>query len=145
MLCVVLYKIYRFIGEIQQPTEEILKEFNRVIIQTHFTIVEANILIDDIKKKCRTIDPLFTTVSELSESLSDINSSGRNIVNNMQSTRTKKRRTSIATTLIIGVAKQIMHGWSNVIACLLMILFIYIVIGYGLVYTKKRGRTHETR
>jgi len=32
---------------------------------------------------------------------------------------------------------NMMHGWSNVIACLLMILFLYIAIGYGLVYTKK--------
>ncbi|WP_312681045.1 DUF948 domain-containing protein [Lactococcus taiwanensis] len=113
MLCVVLYKIYRFIGEIQQPTEKILKELNRVVIQTHFTIVEANILIDDIKKKSRTIDPLFTTVSELSESLSDINASGRNIVSNMQSARTKKRRTSITTILIIGIAKQIYKRKKN--------------------------------
>jgi len=113
MLCVVLYKIYRFIGEIQQPTEKILKELNRAVIQTHFTIVEANILIDDIKKKSRTIDPLFTTVSELSESLSDINASGRNIVSNMQSARTKKRRTSITTILIIGIAKQIYKRKKN--------------------------------
>lgn len=48
-------------------------------------MVKTNELLQDVNGKVATIDPLFTAVADLSTSVSELNSSGKNLVSRVGS------------------------------------------------------------
>ena len=44
-----------------------------------FVLAKVNVLTDDLNQKVATIDPLFTAVADLSESVSDLNDQARQL------------------------------------------------------------------
>ena len=67
---------------------------------------KANTLLDDVNGKVATIDPLFTAVADLSESVSDINASSRKLVTRLNRGSTKRKTTSASAVVLAKTAKK---------------------------------------
>ena len=61
----------------QKTIKTLSSDVNVTLHQTNELLVKVNVLADDINIKVATIDPLFTAVADLSESVSDLNQHAR--------------------------------------------------------------------
>lgn len=57
-------------------------------------MAKGNTLLEDVNTKVATIDPLFTAVADLSESISDVNGSTRRLLARVNHSSTTKTATS---------------------------------------------------
>ena len=52
-------------------------------------LVKSNELLTDVNQKVATIDPLFTAVADLSESVSELNTSSKHLITKVGNRREK--------------------------------------------------------
>ncbi|MCR8967193.1 DUF948 domain-containing protein [Streptococcus zalophi] len=81
---VLVFFAVKLIKNVSETVEESKKtitlltgDVNVTLKQTNDLLAKANILVEDVNGKVATIDPLFTAVAELSESVSDLNTQAR--------------------------------------------------------------------
>ena len=72
-LTITIQKAGRMIDETEKTIKTLSSDVNVTLHHTNELLVKVNVLADDINIKVATIDPLFTAVADLSESVSDLN------------------------------------------------------------------------
>ena len=70
-------KAGKMLDETENTIKVLTSDVNVTLHQTNDLLV--NVLTDDINQKVATIDPLFTAVADLSESVSDLNVQARTL------------------------------------------------------------------
>ncbi len=73
------------LSETQQTIHTLTQDIQILAKQTEDILSKSNALLADVQHKSETIDPVFSTVSELSESISDLNQTGREFASQMAS------------------------------------------------------------
>ena len=74
-----LSKIGKVVDETQKTIQVLTSDVNVTLHQTNDLLAKVNVLTDDLNQKVATIDPLFTAVADLSESVSDLNDQARQL------------------------------------------------------------------
>jgi len=69
-------------------------------------MAKANTLLEDVNGKVATIDPLFTAVADLSESISDINTSSRKLVARINRPSSRRKAGSASAVVLAKTAKK---------------------------------------
>jgi uncharacterized protein YoxC len=64
--------------------------------QVEGLLVKGNHLLNDINGKVETIDPLFTAVADLSQSVSDLNTTSRNLAGKVGGVGKNAAKASVA-------------------------------------------------
>ena len=59
-------------------------------------LVKTNTLLNDVNGKVATIDPLFTAVADLSESVSDLNHSGKQAISKLSAVTKTTAQATVA-------------------------------------------------
>ena len=63
----------------RKTTQVLTSDVNVTLHQTNDLLAKVNVLTDDLNQKVATIDPIFTAVADLSESVSDLNDQARQL------------------------------------------------------------------
>ena len=74
-----LSKIGKVVDETQKTIQVLTSDVNVTLHQTNDLLAKVNVLTDDLNQKVAKIDPLFTAVADLSESVSDLNDQARQL------------------------------------------------------------------
>ena len=72
-------KACKMLDETENTIKVLTSDVNVTLHQTNDLLAKVNVLTDDINQKVATIDPLFTAVADLSESVSDLNVQARTL------------------------------------------------------------------
>ena len=72
-------KAGKMLDETENTIKVLTSDVNVTLHQTNDLLAKVNVLTDDINQKVATIDPLFTAVADLSESVSDLNVQARTL------------------------------------------------------------------
>ena len=72
-------KAGKMLDETENTIKVLTSDVNVTLHQTNDLLAKVNVLTDDISQKVATIDPLFTAVADLSESVSDLNVQARTL------------------------------------------------------------------
>ena len=74
-----LSKIGKVVDETQKTIQVLTSDVNVTLHKTTDLLAKVNVLTDELNHKVATIDPLFTAVADLSESVSDLNDQARQL------------------------------------------------------------------
>lgn len=72
-------KVETTVTEANTTIDVLTKDVDLLMQQVEGLLVKGNHLLNDINGKVETIDPLFTAVADLSESVSALNTTSRNL------------------------------------------------------------------
>ena len=100
-----LSKIGKVVDETQKTIQVLTSDVNVTLHQTNDLLAKVNVLTDDLNQKVATIDPLFTAVADLSESVSDLNDQARQLSVKAVSAGGKTVKTSIGLKAIKMASK----------------------------------------
>ena len=105
-LVIVLHKVSKVVEEDNRTVKLVSSDVDVLLHQADGIMAKANTLLDDVNGKVATIDPLFTAVADLSESVSDINASSRKLVTRLNRGSTKRKTTSASAVVLAKTAKK---------------------------------------
>lgn len=105
-LVIVLHKVSKVVEEANRTVKLVSSDVDVLLHQADGIMTKANTLLDDVNGKVATIDPLFTAVADLSESVSDINASSRKLVTRLNRGSTKRKTTSASAVVLAKTAKK---------------------------------------
>ena len=105
-LVIVLHKVSKVVEEANRTVKLVSSDLDVLLHQADGIMAKANTLLDDVNGKVATIDPLFTAVADLSESVSDINASSRKLVTRLNRGSTKRKTTSASAVVLAKTAKK---------------------------------------
>lgn len=91
---VFVINLIRTMGSINKTVKIMTSDVDVLMHQTDHLMAKVNTLLEDVNGKVATIDPLFTAVADLSESVSAVNTSSRNFVSKFSKDSTKKAKQS---------------------------------------------------
>lgn len=69
------------VAEVRQTVKLLTSDLDTTLHHTNQLLVKANVLVEDVNGKVGTIDPVFTTLADLSVSVSDLNQQARKLTN----------------------------------------------------------------
>ncbi|GAA3258502.1 Pyridoxamine 5'-phosphate oxidase [Lactococcus lactis subsp. lactis] len=105
-LVIVLHKVSKVVEEANRTVKLVSSDVDVLLHQADGIMAKATTLLDDVNGKVATIDPLFTAVADLSESVSDINASSRKLVTRLNRGSTKRKTTSASAVVLAKTAKK---------------------------------------
>ncbi|MEK4722369.1 DUF948 domain-containing protein [Lactococcus sp. FSL W8-0209] len=105
-LVIVLHKVSKVVEEANRTVKLVSSDVDVLLHQADGIMTKANTLLDDVNGKVATIDPLFTAVADLSESVSYINASSRKLVTRLNRGSTKRKTTSASAVVLAKTAKK---------------------------------------
>ena len=105
-LVIVLHKVSKVVEEANRTVKLVSSDVDVLLHQADGIMPKAHPLLDDVNGKVATIDPLFTAVADLSESVSDINASSRKLVTRLNRGSTKRKTTSASAVVLAKTAKK---------------------------------------
>lgn len=105
-LVIVLHKVSKVVEEANRTVKLVSSDVGVLLHQADGIMAKANTLLDDVNGKVATIEPLFTAVADLSESVSDINASSRKLVTRLNRGSTKRKTTSASAVVLAKTAKK---------------------------------------
>ncbi|MEY8444225.1 DUF948 domain-containing protein [Lactococcus ileimucosae] len=79
-LIILLVKVSKIVEEANRTVKLVSSDVDVLLHQADGLMAKANVLLDDVNGKVATIDPLFVAVAELSESVTAVNKSSRDMV-----------------------------------------------------------------
>lgn len=103
-LVIVLLRISKMIGEANRTVKLVSSDVDVLLHQADGLMTKANTLLEDVNGKVATIDPLFTAVADLSQSISDVNGSTRKLVARLN--RPVRSKTATSAILAAKTAKK---------------------------------------
>ncbi|MDG4984963.1 DUF948 domain-containing protein [Lactococcus lactis] len=112
-LSFVLYKLFLLFADVQNLVNNTSKRVDNLLQEVNQTVNEVNSLLGDATEKIKKVDPLFVAVGEVSETISDINTSIRKLFFKKKSIRSKRESTSISTLIAIELAKKFFSKKKN--------------------------------
>ena len=80
LLIVLLVIVSKVVEEANRTVKLVSSDVDVLLHQADGLMAKANVLLDDVNGKVATIDPLFVAVAELSESVTAVNKSSRDMV-----------------------------------------------------------------
>ena len=105
-LVIVLHKVSKVVEEANRTVKLVSSDVDVLLHQADGIMAKASTWLDDVNGKVATIDPLFTAVADLSESVSDINASSRKLVTLLNRGSTKRKTTSASAVVLAKTAKK---------------------------------------
>ncbi|MCL2858926.1 MAG: DUF948 domain-containing protein [Streptococcaceae bacterium] len=103
-LVVVLVQMARTLNQVARSVKLLSSDVDLLLHQADGIMTKANTLLDDVNGKVATIDPLFTAVADLSESISAVNNTGRNFAGRFS--RSNKNKSMFRTASTVMMAKN---------------------------------------
>ena len=100
-LVIVLHKVSKVVEEANRTVKLVSSDVDVLLHQADGIMAKANTLLDDVNGKVATIDPLFTAVADLSESVSS-----RKLVTRLNRGSTKRKTTSASAVVLAKTAKK---------------------------------------
>ncbi|MFV0556823.1 MAG: DUF948 domain-containing protein [Lactovum sp.] len=94
LVAVFVINLIRTMGSVNKTVKVMTADIDVLLHQTDHLMAKANTLLEDVNGKVATIDPLFTAVADLSESVSAVNDSSRNFVSKFSKQSTKSAKQS---------------------------------------------------
>lgn len=82
--CKILASLTITVKELTKSIDVLTKDADAISKEVEVLVDQTNQLLGDINSKVQTIEPVFTTAAELSESVSDLNKAGREAVENVK-------------------------------------------------------------
>ena len=102
-LTIFIHKLGKTVDETNRTIKLLTTDANVSLYQVKELMAKVNVLTDDVAGKMEVINPLFVAVADLSETVSDLNSSARNLSDKAVTTgggvRSALSRTLLSTAL----------------------------------------------
>ncbi|NYS32771.1 DUF948 domain-containing protein [Streptococcus danieliae] len=102
-LTIFIHKLGKTVDETNRTIKLLTTDANVSLYQVNELMAKVNVLTDDVAGKMEVINPLFVAVADLSETVSDLNSSARNLSDKAVTTgggvRSAVSRTLLSTAL----------------------------------------------
>ncbi|MBF0699715.1 DUF948 domain-containing protein [Streptococcus danieliae] len=102
-LTIFIHKLGKTVDETNRTIKLLTTDANVSLYQVNELMAKVNVLTDDVAGKMEVINPLFVAVADLSETVSDLNSSARNLSDKAVTTgggvRSALSRTLLSTAL----------------------------------------------
>ncbi|KRM00562.1 DUF948 domain-containing protein [Liquorilactobacillus satsumensis] len=99
-LCAVLAKVVKTMNEVNESVKVLKTDADGIAKEVEAILAKSNTLLDDVNHKSKTIDPLFQTVADLSESVSDLNSASRGLAEKVTTSTQNAGKTAMAFGLL---------------------------------------------
>lgn len=80
-----LKKLTQTVGEAQSTLKVLTTDLDSTLYHTNELLAKANVLVEDVNGKVNTIDPVFSTLADLSVSVADLNQQARKFTNKASS------------------------------------------------------------
>lgn len=103
-IVIVLVKVTKTLSETNRTIKLVSSDVDVLLHQADSLMGKANVLLDDVNGKVATIDPLFTAVADLSESISAVNNTTRGAVDKF-TRKGKSSRTVSAVSAVAGARR----------------------------------------
>lgn len=78
-LTIFIHKLGKTVDETNRTIKLLTTDANVSLYQVNELMAKVNVLTDDVAGKMEVINPLFVAVADLSETVSDLNNSARNL------------------------------------------------------------------
>ena len=75
----ILSRLNKTVDNVNYSLEIITKDVDRLSIEVEGLLNKANVLVDDVNGKLKATNPLFTAAGDLGVTISDVNTSSRNL------------------------------------------------------------------
>lgn len=98
-LILLLKKLTQTVDEAQSTLKVLTTDLDSTLYHTNELLAKANVLVEDVNGKVNTIDPVFSTLADLSVSVADLNQQARKFSN--------KASTSTASIGKVGTAVSV--------------------------------------
>ena len=102
-LTIFIHKLGKTVDETNRTIKLLTTDANVSLYQVNELMAKVNVLTDDVAGKMEVINPLFVADADLSETVSDLNSSARNLSDKAVTTgggvRSALSRTLLSTAL----------------------------------------------
>jgi len=95
-LCFVLRGLIKTLEETTKSISSVTEDVNAISKELEQLVNKTNTLMDDVNKKSEKLDPLFDTMAELSESVSDLNAASRNVAERVSGSAKAASQASMA-------------------------------------------------
>lgn len=95
-ICTVLKHLVTTVKEMNNSIQILTKDANSIAGNVDELLVKTNVLMEDVNHKVSELDPLFKTVAELSESVSDLNVASRSMADKVVRSTESAAKTSAA-------------------------------------------------
>lgn len=103
-LVIVLLKVSKIMGEVSDTVKEansslrvITKDADNLLIEVEGLLNKSNTTLDDVNGKLGKTDPLFQAIGDLGVSVSNLNSSTRNLTDRVTGVTKRTAQTGVAT------------------------------------------------
>ena len=93
--------------ETKKTITAVTKDVDILMLQVEELLIISNDLLKDVQHKSETIDPFFTAIADLSESVSDLNDSSRYFVEKMTSIGDHASKVSFVSKTGLDVLKAL--------------------------------------
>lgn len=105
----VLKTVNTTLGEAQQTVKVLTSDLDTTLYHTNELLAKANVLVEDVNGKVNTIDPLFSTLADLSVSVADLNQQARKFSSKASAGASNLGKAGVAAT----VASKLFKGRKN--------------------------------
>lgn len=100
----VIADFHATVKKLNTTIDVVTKDVDGLSLEVEALLNKTNSLMDDVNRKVEKIDPLFTAVGDLGETVSEVNDSAKNTATNLISGIGKKKP-STATKIVKGASK----------------------------------------
>jgi uncharacterized protein YoxC len=94
LLAFFVIKLIQTMSGVNKTVRVMSSDVDVLMHQADNLMSKANTLLEDVNGKVATIDPLFTAVADLAESVSAVNDSGRNFMSKFSRQKAKHAKQS---------------------------------------------------
>lgn len=109
VICIVLKHVVKTLEETTKSITTLTEDVNGIAGEVEELVSKTNVLMDDINSKSEKLDPLFDTMAELSESVSDLNTASRNVVEKVSDSA----KSATQATMLFKASKQILKFYNK--------------------------------
>ncbi|GFH42386.1 hypothetical protein Hs30E_09370 [Lactococcus hodotermopsidis] len=104
-LVILVVKLMKTVDEVNRTITVVTKDVDILLNQADTLMAKTNTLLDDVNGKVATIDPLFTAVADLSESISKVNNTSNALVTRVKGKAANASKATAVVTLGRGASK----------------------------------------
>ncbi|KRM78421.1 hypothetical protein FC84_GL000861 [Lapidilactobacillus dextrinicus DSM 20335] len=99
----VMKNVEKTVDGVNQSLNTVTKDVDVLSSEVEGLLVKSNTLLDDVNGKVANLDPVFKAMGELGTSVSDLNTSSRNLASKITSPKTARN------TMVTRVARAVLR------------------------------------
>ncbi|WP_439644582.1 DUF948 domain-containing protein [Amylolactobacillus amylophilus] len=93
-------EVSRTVATTNKTVEQVTNNVDALSQQVEGLLVKSNTLLNDVNGKVQTLDPVFVAAADLGQSVSDINTSSKNIVHRVSGFSGTATKAGVAGTIL---------------------------------------------